>query len=66
MERRKWVEKEKEMEERVVQEQEEGQMKNLDKVETNYKYSRGLMRVQTHINNKEDKTGYSSTAYKIL
>lgn len=54
------------MEERVVQEQEEGQMKNLDKVETNYKYSRGLMQVQTHINNKEDKTGYSSTAYKIL
>lgn len=40
MERRRWEEREKEMEERVVQEQEEAPMKNLDKRETN---CRGIM-----------------------
>lgn len=48
MGRRRWEEREKEMEERVVQEQEEAQMKNLEKGKMNNKYSRGLMWVQTH------------------
>lgn len=37
MERRRWEEREKEMEEMAVQEQEEAQMKNLHRGETNYR-----------------------------
>lgn len=54
MERKRWEEREKEMEETVVQEQEEEWMKNLVKGEKSYRYSRRLMRVQT-CKQQEDK-----------
>lgn len=43
MERMKWEEREKAMEETVVQDQEEAQTKNLDKGKTNYRCSRWLI-----------------------
>lgn len=55
MERRRWEEREKEMGEKVVQEQEVAQMKNLDKGERNNRYSRGLIEVQIHITNGGDE-----------